>query len=401
MRRIDVRRIIAGAALGILWAACAKGPSEPSAADARFDLSFTYDRTTDQSLFYGPFMTGDETDTTSLGKALSETAIDFVQIIVADLSTYGSVEEYMESEDYAEYLEEASVWGGNLQDWGEWVKLIGDHFQVVANQRLTIEPNQATGTVAGVIGLNYIGVAMLERGKIQYWGEGQAVGVEGETNHANITVRRLQGPLNVEITSPNTGDAIATRTTTVSGTVSDTSITTALLTVNDNTQTIGVVNGSFDNPIILTRGSNVIRVSVEKNGRTVFDEVTIQCTAALIDIRVTLTWNTAGTDLDMYVTDPNGETVYYSDPTSAIGGNLDVDDRDGYGPENFTLDQGEAIPGDYQVQIRFYSGLAPSSATVTVLLHEDQVGESVTTYGPYEFPSSISPPWDVVTIHWP
>jgi uncharacterized protein YfaP (DUF2135 family) len=401
MRQIRKQLMFVCAALAVFLGSCGRGPSEPSGIDVRFGLAFEYGEIPEQSLFYGPFMDGRGTDKTTLEKTNAEAAVDLVQVLVADLSAYGSVSEYMQSDEYAAYLEDAAAWVGNLRDWGEWVKLIGDHFQIVSNQKLTIESNQASGTVGGVIGLNYIGVAMLENGKIQFWGEGQAMGVQGETSHASISVHRIQGDLQVDITYPHEGDALNTRTTSVSGTVSDTSITTATMTVNDNSQSIAVVNGYFSNPVILTRGTNRIRVAVEREGNTAFDEVTIQCTAPLIDIRVTLTWNTIGTDLDLYVTDPNGETDYYSHNSSAIGGTLDVDDIDGYGPENFTLDQGEAIPGDYSVQIRYYSGVLPSRATVIVLLHESQTNESVTTYGEHEFASGGSSPWDVVTIHWP
>ena len=51
------------------------------------------------------------------------------------------------------------------------------------------------------------------------------------------------------------------------------------------------------------------------------------------DVQITLTWdNTA--DLDLHVIDPQGERIAYFSPTSTSGGMLDVDDVDGFGPEN-------------------------------------------------------------------
>ena len=85
------------------------------------------------------------------------------------------------------------------------------------------------------------------------------------------------------------------------------------------------------------------------------------------DVQVTLTWdNTA--DLDLYVTDPDGETIYYSNPTSASGGQLDVDDTDGYGPENIFWEDGAAPSGQYLVQLHHYSGDSPANYIILVQL---------------------------------
>lgn len=79
-----------------------------------------------------------------------------------------------------------------------------------------------------------------------------------------------------------------------------------------------------------------------------------------------LSWNTA-TDIDLYVTDPQGETIYYSNSSSASGGYLDRDDTDGYGPENiFWRDN---IPdGAYSVSVDYYgpSSGPPTNYTVSV-----------------------------------
>jgi hypothetical protein len=49
----------------------------------------------------------------------------------------------------------------------------------------------------------------------------------------------------------------------------------------------------------------------------------------------TLTWSQP-TDLDLYTTAPNGEVAWYRNRVISVG-ELDYDDTDGYGPENFTL----------------------------------------------------------------
>jgi len=83
------------------------------------------------------------------------------------------------------------------------------------------------------------------------------------------------------------------------------------------------------------------------------------------DVQVTLTWdNTA--DLDLYVTDPNEETIYYSNPTSESGGELDVDDTDGYGPENIFWEEGSAPSGQYHVQLDHWGGASPANYIILV-----------------------------------
>jgi len=217
-----------------------------------------------------------------------------------------------------------------------------------------------------------------------------------------VTREEALDPLTVTITSPSDGATLTTNVVTVSGTVDDNSVSQATLTINGTSQTIAVSGGSFSNQAILSSGSNTIRVDASNSsGQSGYDEITVNCQIATVDIRVTLTWNTSGTDLDLWVTDPNGETVKFSNKVSEIGGELDVDNRSGYGPENFTLEAGEAISGTYSVVVDYWSGNIPSSATVTILLHEGQWNEEVLTFGPHEFNYSDTGNWEVTEFSWP
>jgi len=83
------------------------------------------------------------------------------------------------------------------------------------------------------------------------------------------------------------------------------------------------------------------------------------------DVQVTLTWDTA-TDLDLWVTDPEGEVIYYGNPTSETGGELDRDDVDGFGPENVFWESGAAPAGEYKVEVDYFSGSPATNYTVLV-----------------------------------
>jgi hypothetical protein len=75
------------------------------------------------------------------------------------------------------------------------------------------------------------------------------------------------------------------------------------------------------------------------------------------DVQVTLTWQ-ADVDVDLYVTDPTGSTVYYGNRSVASGGQLDRDnmcsDFEWGRPENVYWPSGRAPSGRYEVKVRYY-----------------------------------------------
>jgi tetratricopeptide (TPR) repeat protein len=71
-----------------------------------------------------------------------------------------------------------------------------------------------------------------------------------------------------------------------------------------------------------------------------------------LDLRATLSWDADNTDIDLWVTDPNGERAYYGHPQSYQGGRVSRDITSGYGPEEFSLRH--AKPGKYTVRAQFY-----------------------------------------------
>ncbi len=102
--------------------------------------------------------------------------------------------------------------------------------------------------------------------------------------------------------------------------------------------------------------------------------------APTADLRVTITWNTDNTDIDLWVTDPQGERCYYANPEVSTGGQLLDDLTQGFGPERFedqTYD-----PGEYVVQVHYYgnNGNLLSAAThvnVIIMVHAGTDREQV------------------------
>ena len=66
-----------------------------------------------------------------------------------------------------------------------------------------------------------------------------------------------------------------------------------------------------------------------------------------------MNWNMNNTDIDLWITDPNGEKCYYSNPATAIGGKISNDFTEGFGPEQFLLKKG--IKGKYKIEIDYFN----------------------------------------------
>ena len=71
-----------------------------------------------------------------------------------------------------------------------------------------------------------------------------------------------------------------------------------------------------------------------------------------LDLRVVLSWDSDNSDMDLWVTDPNGERAYYGNRLTYQGGQMSQDFTGGYGPEQFSLRK--AKPGKYKVEANFF-----------------------------------------------
>lgn len=84
-----------------------------------------------------------------------------------------------------------------------------------------------------------------------------------------------------------------------------------------------------------------------------------------LDLRAVLTWDADNTDIDLWVTDPNGEKAFYSKPLTYQGGRMSADFIGGYGPEEFSLKQ--AKPGTYKIEAQYFGDRRQSVAGPTTL----------------------------------
>lgn len=106
-------------------------------------------------------------------------------------------------------------------------------------------------------------------------------------------------------------------------------------------------------------------ITATSEGRAASLGVVVGAALGSGDVQVTLTWD-GGSDIDLWVTEPNGGTIWWGVPTSTTGGLLDYDDRDGYGPENIYWPTGRAPQGTYRVRVHYYEGSGAMRYSVVV-----------------------------------
>ncbi|MDD4927768.1 MAG: VIT domain-containing protein [Gallionella sp.] len=85
-----------------------------------------------------------------------------------------------------------------------------------------------------------------------------------------------------------------------------------------------------------------------------------------LGMRAVLSWDADNTDIDLWVTDPNNEKVYYGNRLGYQGGAMSRDFTGGYGPEEFSLR--DAKPGKYRVQAHFFGNRQQVVSGATTLM---------------------------------
>ena len=108
------------------------------------------------------------------------------------------------------------------------------------------------------------------------------------------------------------------------------------------------------------------------------------------DIAVTVRW-TGASDVDLHVTDPNGNEVYWANETTEEGGRLDLDSNagcsiDNVNQETISWPKDAAPEGDYTIVVDYFSDCGQPSAPWSLSL--DVNGRSSQTFsGTFTGPS--------------
>lgn len=134
------------------------------------------------------------------------------------------------------------------------------------------------------------------------------------------------------------------------------------------TAPVATGTGAFSVQVPLKKGENWLNIRTygrNSNNRLVPVKNTndntkgllINCDAEATTMLVTLSWDQS-VDLDLYVTDPTGKSAWFLNKTTDDGGDLDVDNTRGFGPEHFTLTISDTTRFDqpYLIKIHKYTG---------------------------------------------
>ncbi|MCB9597430.1 MAG: PKD domain-containing protein [Sandaracinaceae bacterium] len=130
-------------------------------------------------------------------------------------------------------------------------------------------------------------------------------------------------------------------------------------------------------------------------------------------LRVEMAWDTARTDMDLHLLNPTGTMWTSSDdchyrnctprmmslewggPGTADNPRLDIDDTDGFGPENINIESPE--PGIYRIGVHNFAGAGPNNTTVSIYC-----GGSTTTprqtFGPVPLRGGSDDLWRVADV---
>ncbi len=183
------------------------------------------------------------------------------------------------------------------------------------------------------------------------------------------------------------------------GTISDASVDRIKVTVNGQERSGDALAGTFgqyqgagsSEPAVLLVGLNELRVTVETAAGVGSDEVLVNTDVARADLLLLLSWEGTPSDVDLYVTEPvdpntgQRDTSYYSDPSTTLGGRHDLDDVDGWGPEDFWISRvdGDRVPpGEFEVNVHYFNTHSNPAAVpyrLDVILDEGTADERRST----------------------
>ncbi|NIA23632.1 MAG: hypothetical protein GWP03_05695 [Proteobacteria bacterium] len=195
----------------------------------------------------------------------------------------------------------------------------------------------------------------------------------------------------VTVSGIESGQTTTNRVISVSGTVHnpDNSATTFSgyinLVLNSTQYEMSVTSAGdnefqFNHDVVIVNGRNELQVKVYNSDSVLVEESPIYVIIGDLPtypFRVELTWNTDYNDVDLhayYI--PQGDTTWtqhcwYSDKSGITNAFLDVDDVDGFGPENFTIVTEH--PGTYKMALRYFSAHSVTSdVTCTVKIYKNE-----------------------------
>ena len=229
----------------------------------------------------------------------------------------------------------------------------------------------------------------------------------------------LVGDVDAEviITSPVQDMTYTGHVVTLSGSVTGMqSISYGTVELNGVTTALTLTGAtSFSQVLAIRNDANWVTVNcigTLSGGATAFASGTVEFTGDFpaFDLWTELRWNTNYSDVDFHLLPPSsdlddlwtGSDCYYGNRVTSWGGQLDVDDVDGYGPEHITL--GDAtLSGTYRLFAHYYYDHGAGETDVFVSVAT--MGGVAREFGPLRLVnnagSHAGDVWEVCDIDFP
>ncbi len=137
-------------------------------------------------------------------------------------------------------------------------------------------------------------------------------------------------------------------------------------------------NGNFMRPYSFGAGSNNVEVrSADGRQRKRVQFYDAYAGKPQARLRVVLSWDSDGTDLDLHVVSPDGVHVFYGNRAGANGSALDIDVTTGFGPEIYASPT--PLKGIYHIFVNYYGSGADqqqvTTAQVAIVTQEGTISE--------------------------
>ena len=157
----------------------------------------------------------------------------------------------------------------------------------------------------------------------------------------------------ITITSPQPGFDVDKKVMIVTGTCADLNLEQAQMVTNGEAVPIKLTNGEFSAKTVLRPGPNDIHVmaanEVGVSEAGVWGNANIRAAA----LKVVLSWEAQGPDIDLWVEDPQGKVTNYHHKGPSDGRTLDVDDTSGPGMETYTIEV--PVKGRYDIVVHYFA----------------------------------------------
>ena len=205
-------------------------------------------------------------------------------------------------------------------------------------------PGSATSSFTGLIPLEMPSGSFEVAGVVWY--------NEVEYYSPRTTFKIGQEPT-IVITSPQPGFEVDKKVMVVTGTCADRNLEQAQMVTNGEAIPIKLNNGEFSAKTVLRPGPNDIHVMAANEVGVADAGVSGTAYIKAAALKVVLSWEAQGPDIDLWVTDPQGVVTNYHHKKPAEERNLDVDDTSGPGMETYTIEM--PLLGRYDIAVHYFS----------------------------------------------